>query len=111
MGRAPDGFTYNEEVAEGKPGGFKFVTLPATDASNRKSKSQLPSAARNHVGVVGKIVIDHAVETFGSERIARNWLSGACGALNNRTPLQVIQGEGEAEVERILDCIDYGMLA
>ncbi len=37
---------------------------------------------------------------------------GAWWALSNRTPLQVIQGEGgEAEVERILDCIDYGMLA
>lgn len=54
----------------------------------------------------------HAVETFGSEWAARNWLSSECGALNNRTPLEVIPAEGnEAEVERILDSIDYGMLA
>ena len=56
--------------------------------------------------------VEHAIETFGSKRIARNWLSNECGALNNRTPLQAIQSEGgEAEVERILNCIDHGMYA
>jgi len=57
-------------------------------------------------------LLGHAVETFGTEQTARKWLSSECGALGNRTPLQMIQGEdNEAEVDRILDCIDYGMLA
>jgi uncharacterized protein (DUF2384 family) len=54
----------------------------------------------------------HAIETFGSEQAARRWLSSECGALNNRTPLQVIQGKaGVTEVDRILSCIDHGIFA
>lgn len=54
----------------------------------------------------------HAIETFGSEQAARRWLSIECGALNNRTSLQVIQGErGVTEVDRILSCIDHGIFA
>jgi uncharacterized protein (DUF2384 family) len=57
-------------------------------------------------------LIAHTVETFGSDGVARIWLASECGALNNRTPLEVIQSDGdEVEVERVLDCIDYGMLA
>jgi RNA polymerase sigma-70 factor, ECF subfamily len=57
-------------------------------------------------------LLAHAVETFGSERAAQAWLSSECGALNNRTPLEVIQSGGDdAEVERILACIAYGMIA
>ncbi len=54
----------------------------------------------------------HAVEIFGSGTAARKWLSGAGGSLNNRTPFEVFRACGnEAEVERILHCIDYGMIA
>jgi uncharacterized protein (DUF2384 family) len=56
-------------------------------------------------------LLAHAVDTFGSERIALRWLSSECGALNNQTPLQVIRDGNEAEVERILGCIDHGMIA
>jgi len=57
-------------------------------------------------------LLAHAVATFVSERAAQAWLSSECGALHNQTPLGVIRVDGnEAEVERILDCIDYGMLA
>jgi len=54
----------------------------------------------------------HAIETFGSAAVAEVWLSSECGALNNQTPTEFIQSTGnEAEVERILGCIDYGMIA
>ncbi len=56
-------------------------------------------------------LLAHAVDTFGSERSARSWLSSECGALNNQTPFDVFRTGDVAEVERILDCIDYGMLA
>jgi hypothetical protein len=56
-------------------------------------------------------LVAHALETFGPERTARKWLSSECGDLNNQTPLQAIRAGNEAEVERILGCIDYGMLA
>jgi hypothetical protein len=120
----------------GKPRGYRFVEMsdsaadtallalqeepksgtPANRNSTGPSKGDKPAAARTRLvkrsELVGASLLAHAVETFGSERIARKWLSSECGALHNRTPLQVIQSEGnETEVERILDCIDYGMLA
>jgi uncharacterized protein (DUF2384 family) len=55
---------------------------------------------------------NHAIETFGSEKAAEEWLTSECGALNNQTPLDFIRMTGNhAEVERILGCIDYGMIA
>jgi hypothetical protein len=57
-------------------------------------------------------VMAHAIETFGSEAVAREWLTSECGALNNQAPTDFIKRTGnEAEVERILGCIDHGMLA
>jgi len=57
-------------------------------------------------------LMKHAIETFGSEQAAREWLSIECGALNNRSPSEFINNTGNvAEVERILNCIDYGMIA
>ncbi len=57
-------------------------------------------------------LLQHAIEVFGSEAAARRWMSHECGSLNNRTPLEVIHSDAnEAEVERILSCIDYGMIA
>ena len=57
-------------------------------------------------------VMAHAIEAFGSEAVAREWLSSECDALNNQTPTGFIKRTGnEAEVERILGCIDHGMIA
>ena len=53
----------------------------------------------------------HAVETFGSENAALDWFSSQCGALKNQTPLEALESGNAADVERILDRIDYGMLA
>jgi len=66
----------------------------------------------NRPAEVSATLFAQATETFGSGQTARRWLSSECGALNNRTPLKVIRESGnEAEVERILSCIDYGMIA
>jgi hypothetical protein len=61
---------------------------------------------------ISRNLFSHAVDTFGSARVALRWLTSDCGALNNRSPFDVILNDSnEPEVERILDCIDYGMLA
>jgi hypothetical protein len=78
------------------------------------SRTESPGLAsiRKRENEVSPSLLAHLLETFGSEPTARSWLSSQCGALNNRTPLEVIQAEGnDKEVERILNCIDYGMLA
>ena len=83
------------------------VTQLALGAHSKES----PRSSKKRVAISPGLLA-HAVATFGSERAAQAWLSSECGALNNRTPLGVIRADGtEAEVERILDCIDYGMLA
>jgi len=57
-------------------------------------------------------LMEHAIDTFGSEETAREWLSIECGALNNQSPNNFIRGTGNlAEVDRILTCLDYGMIA
>lgn len=88
-----------------------------TDASRETAKGSIPksprlASVRKREREVSPSLLAHLLETFGSEPTARNWLSSECGALNNRTPLEVIQADGnELEVERVLNCIDYGMLA
>lgn len=73
--------------------------------------STKPSRRRKRANISPELIA-HAVEVFGSEATAHIWLSSECGSLNNRTPLQVIQTDGnESEVERVLGCIDYGMIA
>jgi len=57
-------------------------------------------------------LMKHAIETFGSEEAAEEWMSIECGALNNESPANFIHKTGNvAEVDRILGCIDYGMIA
>lgn len=78
---------------------------------HRKTRSaELVSSSADEYGVSPNLLA-HAVQTFGSARAARSWLSSECGALHNQTPLNVIQAGNGAEVERVLDCIDYGMFA
>jgi hypothetical protein len=87
---------------------------PNTTGPSKRGKLTLAGSRRrgDRSEGVSASLLAHAVETFGSAQRARRWLSSECGALNNRTPLQVIQGAGhEAAVERILDCIDHGMMA
>lgn len=55
---------------------------------------------------------DHAVDTFGSDFSAAEWMLAECGALDNRHPIVILRDEaGMLEVDRILGCIDYGMIA
>jgi DNA-binding NtrC family response regulator len=54
----------------------------------------------------------HALQTFGSAALAMEWFLAECGALDNQTPIDIVRGEGGMrEVDRILGCIDYGMIA
>jgi uncharacterized protein (DUF2384 family) len=63
-------------------------------------------------GQVPKPLWSHALKTFGSASLAAEWFSTECGALGSRTPFDTIGDEGGTqEVERILGCIDYGMIA
>lgn len=52
------------------------------------------------------------LQTFGSEESGAQWLRQSCGDLNNLSPLEYLRAQGsEAELERILDCIDHGVFA
>ena len=54
----------------------------------------------------------HALETFGTAASATEWFTSGCGAMNNRQPIHRIADEdGPMEVDRILGCIDHGMIA
>lgn len=61
--------------------------------------------------ILGLPVAQHAIETFGNDG-AILWLNSGCGALNNCRPVDLLATpEGEEEVDRILTCIDHGMIA
>ena len=77
-------------------------------------ESRIPIRPRKglHRRGVSMRLLVHAAETFGSEQAAQKWLMSECGALNKRTPLQSIEDAGDdPKVERVLDCIDHGMIA
>jgi hypothetical protein len=93
------------KIGHSKIGHSKNTTKAATSVSAKRARG---SKLRD---LASPDLLAHTLETFGSERVARRWLSSQCGDLNNQTPLQAIQAGNEAEVERILGCIDYGMLA
>ena len=61
---------------------------------------------------IPELVWAHAHRTFGSASLAAEWFLAECGALGNRPPVDTIGDDGGAlEIERILGCIDYGMIA
>jgi uncharacterized protein (DUF2384 family) len=75
-------------------------------------EGQRLAESRGIVNRIPKPVWEHAIKTFGSASLAMEWFGAECGALDNRTPIDVIaSGEGRPEVDRILGCIDYGMIA
>lgn len=72
---------------------------------------QTPVPAKETLSATSQLM-SHAIETFGSEEAAAEWMSIECGALNNESPANFIHKTGNlAEVDRILGCIDYGMIA
>ncbi len=63
-------------------------------------------------GIISQGTIQRLRETFGSARSAASWLRQECGDLSNVRPVDFLRGEGdEAEVLRVLDCIDHGAFA
>jgi DNA-binding NtrC family response regulator len=61
---------------------------------------------------IPKRLWEHAIRTFGSALLAKEWFGAECGALDNRPPIDVVPSEaGRREVDRILGCIDHGMIA
>lgn len=81
-------------------------------SSSRKDKSiESGGIGRMNRGIP-KPLWAHALETFGSPSLAMQWFLVDCGALDNRAPIDLIPDtEGRREVDRILGCIDYGMIA
>jgi len=77
-----------------------------------EGKKLVESRGGGRVNGIPKSLWEHAIKTFGSASLAMEWFGAECGALNNRSPIDVIPGEdGRREVDRILGCIDYGMIA
>jgi uncharacterized protein (DUF2384 family) len=61
---------------------------------------------------IPEFVWAHALRTFGSASLAAEWFEAECGALGNRSPIDTMNDDGGGrEVDRILGCIDYGMIA
>ena len=59
-----------------------------------------------------KLLWLHALDTFGSSARATEWFQTACGDLENRAPIDLLSdNSGKQEVDRILGCIDHGMIA
>jgi len=61
---------------------------------------------------IPEFVWAHALRTFGSASLAADWFVAECGALGNRPPIDTMNDDGGGrEIDRILGCIDYGMIA
>jgi hypothetical protein len=92
-----------------EPGNVRILglELPQNGDMPAKCKQSPTAEAERHPKLM-----EHAIETFGSKEVARQWLSSQCGVLNNESPNNFIIRTGNvAEIDRILTCIDYGMIA
>jgi len=75
--------------------------------TQRVNRSKIAQVRRD----VPKALWAHALETFGSASLASDWFIAECGALQNRPPIDIV-GDlgGSQEIDRILGCLDYGMI-
>lgn len=103
-------FSYRREAPESP--------VPADAATHPRQVITLGWIDPIEAGSAGKTgkapspaLLAHASETFGSEAAAWEWLKMTCGAMQNRSPWDLIQQDNEGEVDRILHCIDHGMIA
>ena len=54
----------------------------------------------------------HAVEVFGTEQKARQWMATRLPELNERTPEEVLTADPASdEVDAVLDRIEYGVFS
>lgn len=54
----------------------------------------------------------HAVEVFGTEQKARQWMATRLSELNERTPEEVLTADPASdEVDAVLDRIEYGVFS
>jgi uncharacterized protein (DUF2384 family) len=61
---------------------------------------------------IPEFVWAHALRMFGSASSAADWFVAECGALGNRSPIDTVSDDGGGrEIDRILGCIDYRMIA
>jgi putative toxin-antitoxin system antitoxin component (TIGR02293 family) len=88
---------------------FNVLHTPESTAHRLiRDNRPLDSAASERVVRVAD-VIRLAEETFGARDAARKWLKSPNLALNNVTPLSMLDTEpGASEVRRILSSISYG---
>jgi putative toxin-antitoxin system antitoxin component (TIGR02293 family) len=62
--------------------------------------------------VLPRVLMAHALDTFGDERKARSWLTTPNPVLDDREPFDLAQTpEGARRVEEILTRIDYGIFS
>jgi DNA-binding NtrC family response regulator len=101
------------DVTDFPPNIQGFVnTIEGKLLSTEKKKPVEFRSLRRVNSEVPKPLWAHALETFGSTTLAMEWFFADCGALDNRTPIDSIHGDrGIHEVDRILGCIDHGMIA
>ncbi len=102
--------TWHEELATGT--GFpKVFYLNYHYYSLYFPLLALATLVKLHVRVVPDFW-QHAVRVFGSQETARRWCATPLSELRNRTPLQVLEEDGDSSaVEAILDRIEYGVLS
>jgi len=88
------------------------VDLPPVLRQTVHAKSILPGSKVKSIVEDAPDLWAHALRTFGSSSQASAWFQSECGSLSNRTPIDVLGDRGgEQEVDRILGCIDFGMIA
>jgi len=82
------------------------VAKPARQESAKKNGGK--RAARDIGAIVP--VIAHAVAVFGDEHKASHWLETPLPLLDNRSPSQILVGEGGIDlVEQILTRIEHNI--
>jgi putative toxin-antitoxin system antitoxin component (TIGR02293 family) len=100
-----------EEFRLGRAETQKVLMVPPRTLARRRGRARMKAAESDRLVRLARVGT-HAVRVFGTDDKAAAWLHRPNRALNNRTPLNLLQTDlGAKQVEDVLGRIEHGVLS
>jgi putative toxin-antitoxin system antitoxin component (TIGR02293 family) len=89
----------------------RVLLVPPRTLARRKGMARMKAAESDRLMRLARVGA-HAVQVFGTDEKAATWLHRPNRALNNRTPLDLLQTDlGRKQVEDVLSRIEHGVMS
>jgi putative toxin-antitoxin system antitoxin component, TIGR02293 family len=88
----------------------RVLLVPPRTLARRKEKARMRAVESDRLIRLARVGA-HAVQVFGTDEKAATWLHRPNRALDNRTPLDLLQTDlGTKQVEDVLSRIEHGVI-